>query len=262
LRRREFTGSRKKNGRREGVHSNRGCIMRKGTLTVVLAVLCLGAPLAAQAAGTGASDHVAAIKESLQKSQAALHQYEWVETTVISIKGEEKSKKQDNCYYGADGTLEKVPIGGEPQQSEGRQRRGLRGRVVEHKKEEVSDSAKAAVALVKQYLPPDPSRIQAAKDAGNLSVVPPDAQGVVKVVIKNYLKQGDSLTMSANASTNRLTGVSVATYTDDTKDKVDLDVVFGTLDDGTVYQEEVDLDVASENLTATITNSGYKKMGS
>lgn len=35
-------------------------------------------------------DHVAAVKESLQKSMVTLRQYEWVETTAVSMKGEEK----------------------------------------------------------------------------------------------------------------------------------------------------------------------------
>ena len=89
--------------------------------------------------------------------------------------------------------------------------RGLRGKILDHKKEEISDSAKEAVALVKQYVPPDPSRIQAAKEAGNLSVVPPNAEGNVQLVVKNYLKAGDSLTVDMNAIVNRLTGVSVST---------------------------------------------------
>jgi hypothetical protein len=41
---------------------------------------------------------------------AALRTYEWMETTVVSMKGEEKSRKQNRCYYGADGKVEKVPV--------------------------------------------------------------------------------------------------------------------------------------------------------
>jgi len=67
-------------------------------------------------------------------------------------------------------------------------RSGAAGKIVENKKEEISDAAKEAVALVKQYVPPDPARIQAAKDAGRLSIIPPDAKGMVAVVIKDYLK--------------------------------------------------------------------------
>ena len=30
------------------------------------------------------------------------------------MKGEEKSRKQNRCYYGADGKVQKVAMGGEP----------------------------------------------------------------------------------------------------------------------------------------------------
>ncbi len=60
---------------------------------------------AAQPAG-GAQDHVAALKTSLQQGLAKARQYEWVETTIISLKGEEKARKQNRCYYGADGKLQ------------------------------------------------------------------------------------------------------------------------------------------------------------
>ena len=57
---------------------------------------------------------VAALKQNLAESQKRLRQYEWIETTVISLKGEEKSRKQQRAYYGADGKLTKLPVG-EPQ---------------------------------------------------------------------------------------------------------------------------------------------------
>ena len=151
-------------------------------------------PVAAQqpAPPAGAKDHVAAVKESLQKSMATLRQYQWVETTVVSMKGEEKSRTQNSCYYGADGKLQKTPIAAPP---EGKSPRGIRGKIAENKKEEMSESMKEAVALVKQYVPPDAAKIQAAKDAGKLSITPPDAKGQVRLLIKDYLKAGDSLTL-------------------------------------------------------------------
>jgi hypothetical protein len=54
---------------------------------------------------------VAALKQNLAESQQRLRQYEWVETTSLSLKGEEKSRKQQRVYYGADGKLTKLPIG-------------------------------------------------------------------------------------------------------------------------------------------------------
>src|SRR4051812_30463016 len=83
-------------------------------------------------------ERVAALKESLAKNQAALKQYSWVETTVISLKGEVKKQQQKQCFYGADGKVQKTPIGEQQpkaQEPSGGGRRGgrLKEKVVEKK---------------------------------------------------------------------------------------------------------------------------------
>jgi len=83
-------------------------------MCLVATAVALGASLAAaesQQAGPSPQERVAALKQSMQESQAKLRQYEWTETTIISLKGEEKGRTQKRCYYGADGKLQKVPIG-------------------------------------------------------------------------------------------------------------------------------------------------------
>jgi hypothetical protein len=210
-------------------------------------------------AAAGQTDHAAAVKQSLQQSMAALRQYQWIETTVVSMKGEEKSRTQNNCVYGADGNVQKTPLAA-PAQDE-KKKKGLRGKIVENKKEDVSEATKEAVGLVKQYVPPDPARIQAAKEAGRLAVTPPDAAGKVRMVIRDYLKTGDSLTLDVNAASDRISGLSVATFTEK-KDPVGLKVSFGAFADGTVYPANVQLDIASQKMAIAIDNTGYKKVGS
>jgi hypothetical protein len=98
-------------------------------------ILALVTPFAAaqQPAPAPPTDRVAALKASLQSSAVALRQYEWIETTVVSLKGEEKSNKESKCYYGADGKVQKVPIESAPEGG-GKSPRGLRGKIVENKK--------------------------------------------------------------------------------------------------------------------------------
>src|SRR5262245_21928168 len=57
-------------------------------------------------------DRGAAIKEALAKNQAALRQYTWIETTTVTLKGEVKKQEQKQCYYGADGKVQKTPLPG------------------------------------------------------------------------------------------------------------------------------------------------------
>jgi hypothetical protein len=137
----------------------------KGTcLALTLAALAL--PGLAQQ--PSAAERAAMLKATLAASQAVLRQYEWVETTVVSVKNEEKSRKQERCFYGADGALTKVTLS---ESAPAPEPRGfLRRRIAERKKEELTDSMKSAVALVKTYVPPAPAKIQAVKDAGNVSI--------------------------------------------------------------------------------------------
>lgn len=232
---------------------------------IALFSFCLVRPSVAQEPPDAAApkkDHAVAVKESLQKSMAALRQYQWVETTAVSMKGEEKSRTQNNCYYGADGKVQKTSVAATaPAKEDKKKSRGVKGRVVENKKEEISDATKEAIALVKQYVPPDPARIQAAKEAGRVTVTPPDPAGHVRLVIKDYLKAGDSLTLDVNAATDHILGVTIATFTDKAKDAVGLKVAFGAFADGTVYPAKIQLDVAAQNLAVAIENSGYKKVG-
>jgi len=143
--------------------------------TVSLAIIAVGIltslPVARAAAQTQPSPDqlVAALKQNLAESQKRLRQYEWIETTAISLKGEEKSRKQQRVYYGADGKLAKVPLGEPPAQAaQGGGRRGgrLKERVVENKKSDMQEYMEKAAALIQQYVPPDPAQIQKAKDAG------------------------------------------------------------------------------------------------
>ncbi len=84
-----------------------------------MAIGVLSAFLVAQGAQPPSPDQiVAGLKQNLAESQKRLRQYEWIETTIISLKGEEKARKQARAYYGADGKLTKVPMGTPPAKPE------------------------------------------------------------------------------------------------------------------------------------------------
>ncbi len=227
------------------------------TTPLALLVLLAGAGFIcpANAQNPEVQQRVAALKESVARDQQTIRQYEWIETTVISLKGEEKSREQKQCYYGAEGSLQKVDVSESPQDK----KRGLRGRIIEKKKAELTDYMKQAVALVKTYVPPDPARIQAVKDAGNASVDLPGAGKGARVNLRNYAKPGDVLSVEVNPASNRVMGLTVATYLDDPKDAVTLNVRFSSLQDGTGYPATEVLVAKAKNLTVNVTNSGYRK---
>jgi len=223
----------------------------------ILGALALAGVTSAAAQEPTPQDRVAALKASLAASQTLLKQYEWIETTVLSLKGEEKSSLQNRCYYGADGKVQKVPVGEPPAQEE-KKKRGLKGKIVEKKKGEITEYMQSAVELVKSYVPPDPARIQASKEAGKVTVTP--AGSAIGIDIRDYQKPGDSLSIKLDMAKNTLLGLTVNTWLKDDKDTINLKVAFGALDDGALYAAETVLSAPSQSLEVKITNSGYKKL--
>lgn len=202
-------------------------------------------------------ERVVALKASLAASQAILKQYEWVETTVASVKSEEKSRKQQRCYYGADGALQKVLLS---ETTAPQKKRRLFGKVIAaQKQEELTEYMKEAIALVKMYVPPDQARIQSAKDAGRLSVTPLGGQ-MTRLTFKDYVKFGDSLALDVSLASNRPVHAKVTTYVDSQKKPVTLDVSFSQLDNGATYASHIVLEAKSKNITVDVQNSGYRRM--
>jgi hypothetical protein len=157
--------------RSEGAPANRLCSpLVRGAALLASVVLWTGTAIAQapQQQPPSPQQRAAMLQQWLKASQAQLRGYEWVETTVVAKDGEEKSRKQNTCYYGADGNLQKVPVAAEPQAS-GRERR-LGHRVREAAKEELTAYMQSAVQLVHSYVPPDPARIRQSVSAGKLSV--------------------------------------------------------------------------------------------
>jgi hypothetical protein len=201
-------------------------------------------------------EHVVALKASLAASQAILKQYEWVETTVVSLKGEEKSRQMNKCYHGADGKVQKIPLTTPPPAEK---KRGLRGKIAESKKAELTDYMKSAVALVKEYVPPEPVLIQKAKEAGKVTVQPLSGQKA-RLTFTDYLKPGDSLALELDLASNRPVSAKVSTYLDTKADAVTLDVRFSTLDNNATYAADITLNAPSKNLQVAVQNSGYRRM--
>ena len=221
---------------------------------------------APQAGGGGAQDQVAALKQTMQQGLGLARKYEWVETTIISLKGEEKARKQNRCYYGADGKVQKVPLDqpqAKAQDDGGGGRGGRRGngkmkeKIVENKKEDISEYMKAAVALIHQYVPPDPQQIQAAKEAKRVAMNPqPD--GKARLVISQYLKPGDSLTIDMDPAAHTVVGLGVNSYVEKQDEPVTLAVQMASLPDGAIYAKQTTLDAKAKNITVVIQNSGHR----
>jgi hypothetical protein len=201
-------------------------------------------------------EKVAAFKQALAQNQKRLEQYKWIETTIISMKGDEKSRIQKQCSYGPDGKVQKQQISAPVEQkSPG----GLRGKIAAKKKGEITEYMQQAVALVHQYVPPDPQRIQAAKDSGKLSFSPMGA-GAARLDFHDFVKAGDNMTLNIDLGSYALQAVNVASYLDSQEDAITLQVNFASLKDGVSYPAQTVLDAPEKKIQVVVQNSDYQRI--
>ena len=247
----------------------------KRSILLVLVVPFLAAVVQAQQPSAANADEnkqkkVAALKQSLAENQAALRHYTWTEATEISLKGEVKKREQKECHYGPDGKVVKTPIqSGDQAQQQQQQSRGGRRRsgpmkeaIVEHKVGEMKEYMERVAALVHEYVPPDPQKIQAAAAADKVSIQPGQSGKAATLNINDYLKPGDSLSLGFDANAKKISSYNVRSYLDDPKDDaVTLAVAFASLPDGTNYPQQTVLDVPGKKIQVKVTNSGYAKTG-
>ena len=223
---------------------------------VLLTALALSQTAGAQAPA-GLQEKLAAAKASAAQNQIALRSYTWVEKTQLSFKGEVKNTKLNSCRYGPDGKVQKTPIGDPPPPPA--KKPGLRGKVVEKKKEEMKEELQAATALVRQYVPPDPGLIQVVIGAGKASMAQ-EGPAAVALKFSDYVKAGDALTLTFDAGLKTLRQMSVATYMDAPTNPVTLDVTQQSLPDGTSYPAIVSMKIPASQIEVRTENSNYQKL--
>ena len=222
-----------------------------------IAFLILAIANTASAQANEMQETIAIIKQNLADSKQKLKTYEWIETTTTFVKGEEKSKKQNQCYYGVDGKLVKVETGGSS--PEGKTKGGLRGKVIANKKEEMADYIDKAIKLIQTYLPPDAEKLQKIYGAGKTSIHVLEPGKKFKIDFRDYNLAGDVLSVSVAKEKKMILAIAVNTYIENASDKVIFNITYNTLPDGTQYAGKTSLEANAKNVKIDIVNSGYKK---
>lgn len=237
-------------------HRNRLLPFLASSLLFVIGA-ALGLPAAAQ--GQELKERVAEVKEELARNKQALAQFTWVEQVTISLKDEQKKQEHFQVRVGPDGKPQKTSLDppAAPPEHEGR----LKRHIIEKKKEEYEEYADNIKALIQHYVPPDKELLEQAFQKGNIMIGPaPDARADYRLVISNYLKQGDNVTLVIDKAEKKLTNLSIATYLDDPSDGVKVDLAFSSIPGGPNHVSGETINGVSKQLTIAIQNSNYQHL--
>jgi hypothetical protein len=227
-----------------------------GARCLIVVALALVATFPATAQDSAAQEKLSAVKQSMADNTRKLHQYQWIETTQLALKGDPKPPKQNSCQYGPDGQVQKTPIGPPPEQPSGGR---LKQKIIAKKTEEMQDYMGDVKGLLGMYVPPDPQKMEQAKQAGKFSLNP--VGSTVNLIFKDYALPGDQMTLTFDTTARKIVSLSINTYMGETKDAVTLQVTMAGLPDGTNYVQQTVLNATAKQLVVTTTNSNYQKLG-
>ncbi len=202
---------------------------------------------------------LAEVKQSAAKNKQALAQYTWQQQETTAVKGNVKDTKIYQVRMGPDGKPQKTEMENLPQSSGGGGGGRLKKHVVEKKKEEFQEYGQQIGALAQQYAQPDPERLQQAYQQGNLELASGGAPGQVKMVIKNYVKPNDQVTLVFNQQAKAIQSLQIQSYLSDPKDAVNITAQYSQLPDGTNHVSTMQIKGVSKDLLVTTQNSIYQK---
>ena len=222
---------------------------------LVIALAGAGRVAIAQSLQLSLQDRVASLNTLLADSQAALRHYEWIETTIVTLHGEVKSRKQERCYYGSDGSLKQDDV-----YLSGLLKAGPRedGRA-DAPPRDLTEALHHALSLAKSYLPLNPTEMQAARYAGRVSIIALQLGKRIRVKVLDYYKVGDEVGIEIDLVKNRIVHVTVASYLDNITDVVTLNATMSQLGDGTTYPSTVVLEERTRSLSVAVQDTGYRK---
>ena len=230
--------------------------MRSTLIGVAVAAVALAGVAARPAEAQDLKEKLAAVKQAAAANQQALRSYTWLEKTELSVKGEVKATKVDSCRYGPDGKVQKTPVVQPPPPEK---KRGLRGKIVAKKTGEMKEELEASAALVQQYVPPAPDRLQVVINAGTASLGQAGPE-MVAFTFPGYAKQGDALKITFDKAITALRQIDVKTWLEKPEEAVTLHVAMQSLPDGLSFPGSIVLTIASSQMEVRITKSNYQKL--
>jgi hypothetical protein len=209
---------------------------------------------------------LAEVKAASAQNKQTLATYTWQEQDTISLKGETKKQDSFQVRMGPDGKPQKTPLNATPAPAQAQQadsgRRGgrVKEKVIENKKEEYKEYGQKMAALAHSYAPPDPEKLQQAFKDGNIKVAPGSVPDQVELLITNYVKPNDSMTITFDKAAKAIHDIAISSYMDSPSDVVKIAVQFAKLTDGTNHISTMSVDGVSKQLKVAVQNSDYKKL--
>jgi hypothetical protein len=193
---------------------------------------------------------LAAFEQAELTNQAKLFHYTWQEIQFISVNGEAVDYRQYSVRIAANGQRKRKLV------TENTGQKAIFEPKIKEQVSQYGPYAQQLYELANQYTSLNSERLVQANSRGEIVFL--REEDLIKLTIKNYLKPGDSLTMTIDQPTHRLLSVRAKSYVTNPQDAVTIQAEFAELPDGTNHVATAEIDNLSKHLTVRLTNWSYQ----
>ena len=189
-----------------------------------------------------------------KKNQLLLSGYQWRESVLVTVGGDQAPPRQSLCRYAVDGTILKTPVG--PAGDDSAIHDGPLPRHMTAKKdEEVADVRQVAG----EYVPPLLDELRDAAAKGKVALEG-GSQGGPALVFHNYKKPGDEMKLTLDPVSMQAIRIDISTYLENGGSPVTVQVQFARLADDTLYPAQTTIQAPEKRILIATANTNYVRL--
>ena len=207
---------------------------------------------------------ITALAKTAAMGQTTLKEYQWQEEEIVMVKDKVQRRQLFEVRLDRDGRIRRtmVDLPDENWEPTG-ENRGMREWVEEKKKHALITYSTDLKQLGETYAQLNIESLHQAYKRGDLTAKSvPGHDEKTTFLIKNYLKVGDSTTLTFDSQTNALINIQASSYAANPKEPVSIVVDFSEFSAGAVHSNLIKITAIKKHLSVWLRNSSYQRLTS
>lgn len=200
---------------------------------------------------------IAAIAEVEARNWTALAEYTWKQQETILVNDKFRTHQMFQAEIGRDGTIQRIVMDLPEEKVPGEQAgRGIRGWLDQKKERTLQKYAEEMRELSETYTQTKPDLLRQAYAKGEISY--DNAGQSRRLLIRNYVKSGDSVILVFDPKSNNLKSLEASSYLDDSNEPVQISAEFAGAGDEINRVDQIAAIDKKRRLQVSIHNFDYQ----
>jgi len=233
------------------------------TLAAIAALVALICRFSSSAQDDPLKQQITQVSRTAADNKLALLDYAWQEQETISLKDRIEDQQWFQVEFGPDGKLQRTPLGlSEENSSSSKGNPGMQDWLARRKKRALQAYSHEIKEVAQAYTEFEGDSLRLAYERHDVTTEPVSPDGGARLVVHNYVKTGDSVTLVFDLKSSELQRVEASSYHATASDPVTITALFSRLGDEPNHVDQITVVARKRNLSISLTNLAYHRRSS